>query len=57
VPSRARLRDDDILLCASAMDPPSRIDEADPAHLTRDFRAFAGNRPASFMRRYLPDGR
>jgi AraC-like DNA-binding protein len=28
---------------------------ADQAHLTRDFRAFAGNPPASFMRRKLPD--
>jgi len=29
---------------------------ADQAHLTRDFRAFAGSPPASFMRRELPDG-
>jgi AraC-like DNA-binding protein len=28
---------------------------ADQAHLTRDFRAFAGSSPASFMRRKLPD--
>ena len=28
---------------------------ADQAHLTRDFRAFAGSPPASFMRRKLPD--
>jgi AraC-like DNA-binding protein len=28
---------------------------ADQAHLTRDFRAFAGNPPSSFMRRKLPD--
>jgi AraC-like DNA-binding protein len=28
---------------------------ADQAHLTRDFRAFAGGPPASFMRRKLPD--
>lgn len=28
---------------------------ADQAHLTRDFRAFAGNPPARFMRRKLPD--
>jgi AraC-like DNA-binding protein len=28
---------------------------ADQAHLTRDFRAFAGSAPASFMRRKLPD--
>lgn len=28
---------------------------ADQSHLTRDFRAFAGSPPASFMRRKLPD--
>jgi AraC-like DNA-binding protein len=28
---------------------------ADQAHLTRDFRAFAGSPPVSFMRRKLPD--
>jgi AraC-like DNA-binding protein len=28
---------------------------ADQAHLTRDFRAFSGSPPASFMRRKLPD--
>jgi AraC-like DNA-binding protein len=28
---------------------------ADQAHLTRDFRTFAGSPPASFMRRKLPD--
>ena len=27
---------------------------ADQAHLTRDLRAFAGNPPASFIRRKLP---